>query len=251
MVTKVSSSTPRALGNTLVFSPKVTKVAWAALAFFVAALAVVVVAKVFKWVCQPSPFEERLVQIENVLLPLTVDDLKKKLLLSATPTGHQDDYLTILSAIIEILEKENGIVGVNQETEQFIYQTYQGYPYALVALLGGREAFEAIPILKFGAENLYQVQKGLNPYLKISPEKISHSIMKGYDTLKRPALVIRFCNKLTNDVSVDIWLCRDPEANRWYHNEERSSENFSLSRGQNMHFIGRLRNDNHPIWKLV
>jgi hypothetical protein len=260
MVTKVSSSTPRALGNTLGFSSKVAKVALAALGFFVAALAAVVVAKVFKgWIQPPASSERRLAQaengvllLENALLPLSVNHLKEKLLQSATThAGHQDDYSIILSAIIEILEKENGIVGVNQETGQFIYQTYQAYPYALVALLGGKEAFDAIPTIELGKDNLYQIQEGLKPYLKVSPEQMSHSIMKGHDTLKRRALLIRSYNEQTKKTSVDIFLCRDLEASRWHYNDERSSENFSLSRGQNMHFIGRLRNGSHPAWKLV
>ncbi len=173
--------------------------------------------------------------------------LKEKLLQSAKlASGPKDQYSEILSAILKVLDKEGGIKGQKAEEEQFVYETYQGYPYALVAVFGGREAFDQIPELVVNESHLYVLEEGLNQYLKIKPEEMTHSVMKGPDILGRRFLAIRHQNKSTGTWGVDIFLCRDPEAGRWYLNEEKSPEQFSLKRGQAIHFIGRLLRNAHP-----
>lgn len=259
MVTRVSSSSPsQALGRTPGFSPTATKVVCLALVFFVVALAIVAVKTLKGGRVQPSRPREPFISMANVPLSSEgVDSLKTKLLQTAqVAAGSKDGYSTFLPWIIDILEKENGIVGMKEkeeqfeEEEQFIYQTYQGYPYALVAVLGGREAFDKIPTGVIERDQLYQLQEGLNPYVRIDPKKMTHSIMKYSDPNGRPVLAIRFRRKCAEEDIVDIFLCRDPEAGRWYHNQERSPEIFSLHRGQIIHFIERLYKGTHPTLEL-
>ena len=143
--------------------------------------------------------------------------------------GPKDDYSEILSAILGVLDKERGIKGRKAEEEQFVYETYQGYPYAVVAVFGGGEAFDKIPEFAVNESHLYVLEAGLNKYLKIKPQEMTHPLMKGTDTFGRQFLAILYQNKSTGTQRVDIFLCRDPEAGRWYQNEENLPNNFHLS----------------------
>ena len=235
-------------------SSKIMPIVWVALGCLFVALAVVIYRSLKGGRVQPQSSPVRLPVRPTGPAAEILDgrSLKEKLQQSSQSTsGPKDHYAEILSAILKVLDKEKGIKGQKAEEEQFVYETYQEYPYALVAVFGGREAFDQIPELAVNESHLYELEVGLKQYLKIKFEEMTHPVMKGPDTLGRRFLAIRHQNKSTGTWGVEIFLCRDPEASRWYLNEEKTPELFSLNRGQAIHFIGRLLRNAHPQYKPI
>jgi hypothetical protein len=127
----------------------------------------------------------------------------------------------------------------------------KGYPENLVKVLGGIEKFNQLSNLTVKEGDLQYATEGKKPYLTIQPKEMSSPIMKGVDTLGRPFLAVRFKQKRSQDLKVDVFLCRDPEASRWYLNEHGAEENFQMQKGQSLYFLQQLIENSHPAYELA
>ncbi|MGH2612752.1 MAG: hypothetical protein ACRDFB_06840 [Rhabdochlamydiaceae bacterium] len=121
------------------------------------------------------------------------------------------------------------------------------YDPRLIDVLGGEQQFNQIPILEVQEKNLVYFNVNLNPELKIPPHKMTQTFMKGKDTLGRLFFAFKYREKKTNEIKVDIFLCRDPKQNRWYYNDEKGKVNWTMT----LFFLQKLVEKKHLYYELV
>lgn len=243
MVTRIFSNIQQIRVNFAKNPSAVTLIALAALVVFVAALALFTLNMRLKKISTPNPTNE---------IQKLIAQIRSNIWTTTTKNDPHSYRKTVLS-ILDILLNENGIARKKEGENLFIYHTHQGYPYVLVAALGGKDLFDKIPSLELpesAIKDKKEDMRELLEYLQGPPNRTTAPIMKGVLN-GNPFLAISYVDKIAGNKNVAIVHCRHGDTEHWYYNASATPETFSLDNNQNLCFIGSLIRGFHKLNRLA